>query len=114
MQLSKFHFKEAKIDIQTAGVKMNSYLKNKIESMIRNLLVAYPKVTGIDIYFKGTEGNVLGPRTVTVRVGIPGPDVVASDSEFRWKIALKNVEKKLVRQLEKKRSAAGKQTLAES
>ena len=104
MQLTKFPYEGAKIDIQTAGIKMNNYMKKKVDGTIKNLMNVFPEITSMDIYFKDSEENVVGPRTVTVRVGIPGPDVVASDSEFRWKAALKNVEKKLVRQLEKKRA----------
>jgi len=104
MQLTKFPYEGAKIDIQTAGIKMNNYMKKKVDSTIKNLMNVFPEINSMDIYFKESEENVVGPRTVTVRVGILGPDVVASDSEFRWKAALKNVEKKLIRQLEKKRA----------
>lgn len=95
-----------KVDIQTIGVEMNHYLQRKVEAMTRKLKSLLPQAGTIDVYLKHDTDQPDRPRNVTVRFGVPGPDVVASDSGRRWKIVLKNVEKKLVRQLEKRKAAA--------
>ena len=94
-----------KVDIQTIGVEMNQYLQRKIGLMTKKLKHLLPQAGTIDVYLKEDAGQPAAPRNVTVRFGVPGPDVVASDSGLRWKVVLKNVEKKLVRQLEKRKVA---------
>ena len=96
-----------KIDIQTVGVKMNDYLERKIQNMIKRFRTLLPDINWVDIYLKTTE-ETANPRTVVVRFGLPGPDIVASDSGDRWKMMLKNVEKRLTRQLEKRKALLGK------
>ena len=92
-----------KVDIQTVGVDMNQYLLRKIGLMTKKLRNLLPQAGSIDVYLKQDAEQPASPRNVTVRFGVPGPDVVASDSGLRWKIVLKNVEKKLLRQLEKRK-----------
>jgi len=100
-------FDDVKLDIQTVGVKMNDYLERKIQNMIRKLKKILPEISWADFHLKTTD-EATRPRTVVVRFGIPGPDVVASDSGESWKILLKNVEKRLSRQLEKRKALQGK------
>ncbi|HWJ30346.1 MAG TPA: hypothetical protein VNS32_27680 [Flavisolibacter sp.] len=71
--------------------------------MVNKLKIILPGVNWIDIYLKHTN-EIARPRTVVVRFGKPGPDLVASDSGHRWKILLKNVEKRLIRKLEKRKA----------
>ena len=98
-----------KLDVQSAGVEMNEYLQRKIKNMIKKLKKVLPEINWVDVYLKNTDESVR-PRRVVVRFGIPGPDIIASDTGHRWKILLKNVEKKLVRQLEKRKTLLNKQT----
>lgn len=93
-----------KVDIQTIGVEMNHYLQRKIQLMTQKLKNLLPQADSIDVYLKHATDGPTPLRNVTVRFGVPGPDVVASDSGLRWKIVLKNVEKKLLRQLEKRKA----------
>lgn len=94
-----------KIDLQTTGVELNQYLERKIHGMIKKLKHLLPRAGTIDIYLRYNNEQPASPRNITVRFGVPGPDVVASDSGGRWKTVLKNVEKKLLRQLEKRKAA---------
>ncbi|MBB1284362.1 30S ribosomal protein S30 [Flavisolibacter sp. BT320] len=96
-----------KLDVQLTGVKMNDYLDRKIQGLIRKLQKTLPAINWIDIYLKA-EPDAEIPRMVNVRVGIPGPDVVASDRGQQWKQLLRNVEKRLMRQLEKRKSLLAK------
>lgn len=94
---------QPKMDIQTIGVEMNAYLDRKIQNLIMKLRHMLPEVNSIDVYLKTNE-EALAPRTVVLRMGIPGTDIVASDSGNRWKIILKNIEKRVIRQLEKRKA----------
>jgi ribosome-associated translation inhibitor RaiA len=91
-----------KLSIQSKGIKMNDYLEQRIHKMIKKLKKHLPEINWIDLYFKTTQ-DASRPKMVTVRFGIPGPDIVASDSGSRWKSLLKNIEKRIMRQLEKRR-----------
>ena len=102
MTPDKKSYHDLKLSVQTAGIKMNDYLEWKIHGMIKKLRKQLPGINWVDIYLK-TTGDEARPKTVTVRFGIPGPDVVASDSGSRWKTLLKNIEKRLIRQLGKRK-----------
>jgi ribosome-associated translation inhibitor RaiA len=92
-----------KLDIQTIDVKMNDYLQRKVDQFLYKLQSIIKDINHIDIYMKKNEyGN--NPYTLVVRFGIPGADVSATDSGHRWKIIIKNVEKRLIRQLEKRKA----------
>jgi|SRR5687768_4790574 len=96
------NFEDLKVGIQPIGVELNDYLFRKIENMIKKLRKSIPEVNWMDVYLK-EGGEELNPRNIVVRFGIPGTDIVASDSGDRWKTIIKNVEKRLIRQLEKRK-----------
>lgn len=100
-----------KLDIQTIGVDMNEYLEKKIQNMIKKLKKVLPEVNWMDVYLKTNEESV-NARTVVLRFGIPGADIVASDSGERWKTLLKNVEKRVLRQLEKRKALLNRTAIA--
>ncbi|RYZ62260.1 MAG: hypothetical protein EOO14_02810 [Chitinophagaceae bacterium] len=102
---------DLKLDIQTKGVEMNTYLDRKIQNMIKKLKQLLPDVAWMDIYLR-TNSESVNPRTVVLRMGIPGTDIVASDSGDRWKIILKNIEKRVIRQLEKRKMLLAKAVAA--
>jgi hypothetical protein len=57
-----------------------------------------------NVYFKQSIKQSTFPRKLIVRFGIPGPDLAASETGDNWKALLKSVEKKLVRQLNKRKA----------
>lgn len=93
-----------KLDVQTKGVEMNDYLRQKLHNTVKKLKSYLPESSSIDIYLKSVAEQAVNPRSLVIRFGIPGPDIVASDSGHRWKLMLKNVEKRLLRQLEKRKA----------
>lgn len=103
--------KQMKLDIQTIGVDMNEYLEKKIQNMIKKLKKVLPEVNWMDVYLKTNEESV-NARTVVLRFGIPGADIVVSDSGNRWKTLLKNVEKRVIRQLEKRKALLNRTAIA--
>ena len=70
---------QTKLDIQTIGVEMNDYLERKVQNMIKKMRKILPDINWVDVYLKKNE-ETGKPRTVVVRFGIPGPDIIASDS----------------------------------
>lgn len=98
---------DLKLDIQTIGVNMNDYLDKKIQNMVKKLKQILPQVNRMDVHLK-TNDEAVNPRTVVLRMGIPGTDIVASDSGDRWKLILKNIEKRVIRQLEKRKMLLAK------
>lgn len=104
MKNHKEQAEEIKVAIQTPGIKMNSYLERKIEMMTRKIKLVHPKTEWVDIYLKDENDQRNSMKNVTVRMGIPGPDLVATESGNRWKLIIKNIEKKLIRQLEKRKA----------
>jgi putative sigma-54 modulation protein len=91
------------MDVQTINIEMDRFLEQKIRSMIKKLKGLLPAANWIAIHLKKSVHQASYPGKVSVRLGIPGPDIIASDSGYNWKTMLKNVEKKLIRQLNKKK-----------
>jgi ribosome-associated translation inhibitor RaiA len=92
-----------KIDLKAAGVFLNQYLVNKILMLIKKLKHLFPQANSIDICLKNETEQSTQPKIITVRFGKPGPEIIASESGGRWEVMLKNLEKKLVRQLQKEK-----------
>lgn len=84
-----------KLDIQTDGVQMNDYLQGRVNNMIKRLRNKIPNISTLDIHLKANE-DPARPRTVLVRFAVPGKELVATDTGERWKILLRNIEKRLV------------------
>jgi len=98
------NYEGIKTDIQTVGVELNGFLQIRIQNMIAKLKKLWPEMNWIDVYLKQTFKRSIHPRKINVRFGIPGQDLVASEKGYNWKLLLKNVEKKLIRQLSKRKS----------
>ena len=97
------NYGEMKLDIRTEDVKMNDYLERKIHNMIKKLTSLRLDINWMEINLKQTGETTLS-RTVSVRFGIAGFDFQASDTDTRWKVALKEVEIRLIQQVEKRRA----------
>ena len=102
MTLHANNYEGLKLSIQASGININEYIVRKIDGMIKKLRKHLPGIDWIDIYLKTTQ-DASRPIMATVRFGVPGPDVVASDSGSSWKTLLKNIEKRIMRQVEKRK-----------
>lgn len=95
-----------RIDLKAAGVYLNQYLVHNILMLIKKVKSLHPQAESIDVSLTAERAQPSYPKIMTVRFGIPASeDVVASESGKRWKVVLKNLEKKLVRQLEQRKAA---------
>ena len=101
------------LNIQTVDLHLNDYLHRKLKKMTGRLRKLLPDINWMDIYLKENQ-DPEKPRTMVIRFGIPGPDLVATESGTKWKLIFKNAEKKLARQIEKKKAMwrRGKEQLA--
>jgi len=95
-------FEGIRMDIQAVDITINDELQQKIRDMITRLRRHISEINWVDVYFKKESSQSTDMRTVSVRLGIPGNDVFASDSGNHWSELLKNVEEKLRRQLRKR------------
>ena len=96
------NFEGIKMDVQAVDISISNTLQQRIRKMITRLRRHISEVNWVDVYLKKEIQHPTANRTLSVRVGIPGNDVFASDSGNNWMALLKNVEEKLRRQLEKR------------
>ena len=96
------NFDGIKMDVQAVDINISKTVQQRIREMITRLRRHISEVNWVDVYFKKESAHSTANRTLSVRLGIPGNDVFASDSGNSWIALLKSVEEKLRRQLEKR------------
>lgn len=92
-----------KLDIQTVDLTISEELQQKVRGMVKRLQKHVSEINWADFYFKMESKQSTGVRMVSVRLGIPGIDVFASETGNHWRALLKQVEEKLRRQLRKRK-----------
>jgi|ADGO01.1.fsa_nt_gi hypothetical protein len=102
---------EIPVYIQIQGTEMNDYLDRKIHKMISNLKGHAKDIKEIRLYISDTLEPVKSPRKFIAEVKIPGLDFVASDSGRLWKGLLSHVEKRLIRQLQRRTELLKRQAI---
>lgn len=96
------NFNGIKIDVQAVDINIDNDIQQSIRDMIERLHRHISEVNWVDVYFKVESEQSTNPRTLSVRLGIPGNDAFASDTGDNWMALMKSVEEKLRRQLEKR------------
>ncbi|MEO5944403.1 MAG: HPF/RaiA family ribosome-associated protein [Ferruginibacter sp.] len=96
------NFDGIKMDIQTVDITISEQLQEDIREMIKRLQRHISEINWVDAYFKMESKRSTDVRMLSVRLGIPGRDVFASESGYYWQALLKNAEIKLRRQLRRK------------
>ena len=96
------NFQGIKIDVQAVDITIGDELQQRIRDMITKLQRHISEINWVDMYFKIERGQSNNTKEISMRLGIPGADVYASDSGEDWMPLMKSVEEKLRRQLEKK------------
>jgi putative sigma-54 modulation protein len=72
--------------------------------MLDKLKRYFTKISWADFYMRQLSKRSASPRTIKVRLGIPGPDIFVSDSGKSWKSLLSSVEQMIIKQLQKRKS----------
>jgi putative sigma-54 modulation protein len=98
------NFDGIKLDIQTVDLTISEELQQHVRTMINRLRKHISEINWADFYFKMEGKQSTDVRMVSVRLGIPGIDVFASETGNHWSALLKKVEGKLRRQLRKRKS----------
>jgi putative sigma-54 modulation protein len=96
------NFEGIKVDVQAVDISIGKDLQQRIRDMILKLRRHISEVNWVDVYLKKEDKQATDPRTLSVRLGIPGNDVFASDSGDNWMALMASVEEKLRRQLTKR------------
>ena len=96
------NFEGIKLDVQAVDITISDDIQQEIRDIIVRLRRHISEVNWVDVYLVHKGGKSTDPRSVSIRLGIPGNDAFASDSGDNWMALLKSVEEKLRRQLEKR------------
>ena len=96
------NYQGIKIDVQAVDITIPDEVQQEVRNTIDKLQRHATKINWVDVYFTIESNRTTNIRSVSMRVGIPGPDVFASDTGDHWLPLLKSVEEKLQRQLQKK------------
>jgi ribosome-associated translation inhibitor RaiA len=92
------------IEIQAVDMSINERLQRKIFKMLHKFKQYFNNISWADFYMRQSPGRANSPRTVKVRLGIPGQDLFASHSGSSWKRLMKRVEQKILQQLERRKA----------
>lgn len=101
MSINTNHYNGIKLDIQAVDITLGEQVQEEIRHVLDRLSRRISTITWADVHFENHPANATGQKKVTMRLGIPGPDVFASDTGDNFMALLKSVEEKLRRQLEK-------------
>jgi putative sigma-54 modulation protein len=96
-------FEGIKLDIQTVDLSINDKIQQRVRGMIKRLQRYVSEINWVDMHFRKESAHATDKRMISVRLGIPGNDVFASESGIHWLTLLKKVEEKLRRQLRKRK-----------
>ncbi len=96
------NFEGIKLDVQAVDIEISDAIQQSVRDTITKIKRHMKKIDSVDVYFKEEPSHATNPKSVHMRVGIPGNDVFAKDEGNNWFELLKNIEDKLKRQLEKR------------
>lgn len=91
------------IHIHTNGTILNDYLVEKVTKLVDAILELADDTIKIDVRLSEYAGQLKSPRSVSVLVALSGVELNAADSGRQWKMLLKHVEKRITRQIEKRK-----------
>lgn len=95
------NFEGIKLDVQAVDFSPEKMVEERIRKMLSYLKRFSSEIVYVTIYLENKEGKSTEQKSVKVILGVPGPDIIASDRGDNFMVLLANVENKLVRQLKK-------------
>jgi len=96
------NFEGIKIDVQAVDITITDGLQQRVRDTITKMKRYVHDINAVDVYFKEDTNHATDTKTVSMRLGIPGQDVFASDTGDQWFPMMKNLEDKLHKQLDKR------------
>lgn len=96
------NFEGIKLDVQAVDFTPEKTVEERIRKMLSYLTrFSSGKIVYASIYLEDKPGKSTNQRSVKVQLGVPGPDIIASDKGDNFMALLASVEDKLTRQLKK-------------
>lgn len=89
------------MDLQAVDFTPDKNIEERIRKMLSYLSRFSDKIVYAAIYLENKQGKSTNQRSVKVQLGVPGPDIIASDRGENFMALLANVEDKLARQIKK-------------
>jgi ribosomal subunit interface protein len=96
------NYEGIRLDVQAVDITISEELQQYVLTAIDKFRRHAKKIDSVDVYFKEEAKQSTNGKSVSIRVGIPGNDAFAEDHGDNWFEQLKNVEDKLVKQLQKR------------
>lgn len=96
------NYKGIKIDVQAGDISIPEDAQQEIRKVIDKIEPRVSSINFADVYFKVEKGEPVNSKVVGMRLGIPGNDLFAEENGEYWVPILKDLEEKLLRQLEKR------------
>jgi len=96
------NFKGIKLDVQAVDIPLAQNIQQEIRDMLERLQRHISEINWAAVHLEDKSGKSTNAKSVSVRLGIPGNDVFASDSGDHFMALISSVEEKLRRQLEKR------------
>ena len=84
-----------------ASWEVNDYFHKLIQENLEKLQTFYEGIIYADVYLKNSDGEGIKDKTVEIKLGVPGPDLFAHESEDTLEKALAATTENLRRQLKK-------------
>lgn len=91
-----------KINVQAVGITIGDDIKETIRKCMARLSRFYEKIEWADIYLEEKPDKSTQQKQVSIRLGIPGNDLFASEYGDNFHALLTDVEDKLQRQVERR------------
>jgi len=95
------NFEDIKLDVQAVDFTPEKMVEERIRKMISYLKRFSSEIVYVTIYLENKEGKSTEQKSVKAILGVPGPDIIASDTGDNFMELLANVEDKLAKQLKK-------------
>lgn len=95
------NFEGIKLDVQSVDFTPEQKVEERIKKMLSYLKRFSNEIVYASIYLENKKDKSTEQKSVTVQLGVPGPDIVASDKGDDFMALLANVEEKLARQIKK-------------
>ncbi len=91
-----------RLDVQAEGFTPKEELQERILKMLTYLTrFTSEKIVYATIHMENNESYSTNQKSAKVILGVPGPDIIASDEGDNFMALIANIEEKLARQLKK-------------
>lgn len=95
-------FENIKLEIQTVKFDADEALLERVRSLISYLKrFSSNRIIYASVFLEDKQGKLSDQKQVKVLLGVPGPDIVASDRGENFFALINNVREKLIVQLKK-------------